>query len=168
MTATVADATHTAARPVSVARGYRFELMKLFSQWRVQLLILACFIAPALFVAAVSLQSSLPSDTLFGRWMNITGWAGPLMMLGFAGVYALPLLTSLIAGDVFAAEDRLGTWRHLLVAIRSYRRIFAAKVLASLTVIVLLVVGLAGSSILGRLAAAGNHPTRWSASTVTC
>ena len=57
------------------------------------------------------------------------------MVLGFAGTWALPLLTSLVAGDVFAAEDRLGTWRHLLVAVRSPRRIFAAKALASLTVI---------------------------------
>ena len=28
------------------------------------------------FVAAVSKQSSLPADTLFGRWMHATGWAG--------------------------------------------------------------------------------------------
>jgi ABC-2 type transport system permease protein len=159
MTATVADTVPpVAGRPVSVARGYRFELVKLLSQWRVRLLIIACFAGPGLFVAAVSLQSTLPSDTLFGRWMNATGWAGPLMMLGFAGTYALPLLTSLVAGDVFAVEDRLGTWRHLLVAVRSYRRIFAAKALASLTVIVLLVAGLAASGIVGGLAAVGNHP----------
>ena len=51
--------------------------------------------------------------------------------------WVLPLLTSLVAGDVFAVEDRLGTWRHLLVAVRSPRRIFLAKALASLTVILL-------------------------------
>ncbi len=156
MTAALADAP--AVHPVSVARGYRFELVKLLSQWRVRLLILACWIAPALFVAAVSQQSSLPTDTTFGRWMNASGWAGPLVMLGFAGTYALPLLTSLVAGDVFAVEDRLGTWRHLLVAVRSHRRIFAAKTLASLTVILLLVVGLAGSGVVGGLAAVGDQP----------
>ncbi|MFL6125554.1 ABC transporter permease [Actinophytocola sp.] len=145
------------SRPTSVARGYRFELVKLFAQWRVRLLVLACWVAPGLFVAAVSLQSSLPVDTLFGRWMNVTGWAGSLVMLGFAGTYALPLLTSLVAGDVFAAEDRLGTWRHLLVAVRSYRRIFVAKALASLTVILVLVTGMAGSSALGGLLAVGNR-----------
>jgi ABC-2 type transport system permease protein len=78
-------------------------------------------------------------------------------MLGFAGTWALPLLTSLVAGDVFAAEDRLGTWRHLLVAVRSPRRIFVAKALASLTVILLLVAGLAVSSTAGGLATVGNH-----------
>ena len=80
------------------------------------------------------------------------------MVLVFSCSWALPLLTSLVAGDVFAAEDRLGTWRHLLVAVRSPRRIFAAKALASLTVILLLVAGLAASGIAGGLVAVGNHP----------
>jgi ABC-2 type transport system permease protein len=157
-TATIADDNAVSTHRVSVARGYRFELVKLVSQWRIRLLVLACWIAPALFVAAVSQQSSLPSDTLFGRWMHATGWAGPLVVLGFAGTWALPLLTSLVAGDVFASEDRLGTWRHLLVAVRSPRRIFAAKALASLTVILLLVAGMACSSAVGGVVAVGNQP----------
>ncbi|HVW40995.1 MAG TPA: ABC transporter permease [Amycolatopsis sp.] len=158
MTATATGAPRTAVRPVTTSRGYRFELVKLLAQWRIRLLIIACWIAPAVFVAAVSGQSSLPVDTTFGRWMNTTGWAGSLVLLGFAGSYALPLLTSLVAGDVFAAEDRLGTWRHLLIAVRSYRRIFVAKALASLTVILLLVAGLAASGIAGGLLAVGNEP----------
>ncbi|HXR69168.1 ABC transporter permease [Actinocrinis sp.] len=163
MTATLVEAPATdaapaAATPVPVARAYRFELVKQFSPWRTRLLILACWIGPALFVLAVSKQSNLPSDTLFGRWMHATGWAGPLMLLGFCGTWGLPLLTSLVAGDVFAAEDRLGTWRHLLVAVRSHRRIFAAKALASLTVILLLVAGLVASGIAGALIAVGNKP----------
>jgi len=158
MTATIVHDRATGARRVPVARSYRFELVKLVSQWRIRLLVLACWIAPALFVAAVSQQSSLPVDTLFGRWMHATGWAGPLVMLGFAGTWALPLVTSVVAGDVFAAEDRLGTWRHLLVAVRSPRRIFVAKALASLTVILLLVAGLAISSTAGGVVAVGNQP----------
>jgi ABC-2 type transport system permease protein len=164
MTATVvadapaAAAPPAAARPVSVTRAYRFELLKLFSPWRVRLLILACWLGPGLLVAGINQQSTLPSDTLFGRWMHATGWAGPLVTLGFAGAWALPLLTSVVAGDVFAAEDRLGTWRHLLVAVRSPRRIFAAKALASVTVILLLVVGLAVSGVVGGLIAVGNKP----------
>lgn len=165
MTATTVDdrvndraAVASRAARVSVSRCYRFELVKLVSQWRIRLLVLACWIAPALFVAAVSEQSTLPTDTLFGRWMHATGWAGPLVMLGFAGTWALPLLTSVVAGDVFASEDRLGTWRHLLVAVRSPRRIFSAKALASLTVILLLVAGLACSSTAGGLVTVGNQP----------
>ncbi|MBS2965783.1 ABC transporter permease, partial [Actinocrinis puniceicyclus] len=153
-----AQARPAAARPVPVARAYRFELVKLFSPWRLRLLILACWVGPALFVVGVSRQSNLPSDTLFGRWMHTTGWAGPLVLLGFCGTWALPLLTSLVAGDVFASEDRLGTWRHLLVAVRSHRRIFAAKAMASLTVILLLMLGLVASGVAGGLLAVGDKP----------
>lgn len=149
----------TALAPgVPLTRAYRFELVKLFSQWRTRILLLACWTAPALFVAGVTQQSTLPSDTLFGRWMHATGWAGPLVILGFAGTWALPLLTSAVAGDIFAAEDRLGTWRHLLVAVRSPRRVFAAKALAALTVVLLFVAGLACSSTVGGLLAVGGHP----------
>jgi len=157
MAATAALDHAAVPRPVPVARVYRFELLKLVAQWRIRLLVIVCWVAPALFVAVVSRQSSLPVDTLFGRLMHATGWAGPLVTLGFAGTWALPLLTSLVAGDAFAAEDRLGTWRHLLVAVRSPRRIFAAKALASLTVILVLVAGLAASSTAGGVVAVGHQ-----------
>ncbi|MET9869842.1 ABC transporter permease [Streptomyces sp. NPDC006386] len=158
MTATLPPPPVQETPRVPVTRCYRFELVKLVAHWRIRLLLLACWVAPGLFVAGVSEQSTLPSDTLFGRWMHATGWAGPLVTLGFAGTWALPLLTSVVAGDVFASEDRLGTWRHLLVAVRSPRRIFAAKALASLTVILLLVAGLACSSTVGGVLAVGNQP----------
>ncbi len=165
MTMTVADdqvdGTEAGPEPdavqVPVTRAYRFELVKLVSQWRIRLLVLVCWTVPGLFVAAVSQQSTLPTDTLFGRWMHATGWAGPLVVLGFAGSWALPLITSVVAGDVFAAEDRLGTWRHLLVAVRSLRRIFAAKALAALTVILLLVAGLVASASVGGLLSVGDQ-----------
>ncbi|MES9538316.1 ABC transporter permease [Actinomadura sp. NPDC000600] len=150
--------TRIEAKPAPLVRGYRFELVKLLSQWRTRLMLLVCWIGPAGYVAVVSLQSMLPTDTVFGRWMHATGWAGPLVVLDFSCSWALPLLTALVAGDVFAAEDRLGTWRHLLMAVRSPRRIFVAKGLASVTVLLLLVAGLAGSGIAGGLAAVGGHP----------
>jgi len=156
-TVVVAETTPGDLR-VPVTRSFRFELVKLVSQWRIRLLVLVCWIGPGVFVAAVSRQATLPTDTLFGRWMHATGWAGPLVLLGFAGSWALPLVVSVVAGDVFAAEDRLGTWRHLMVAVRSPRRIFVAKALASLLVILVLVAGLAVSSIAGGLATVGDHP----------
>jgi ABC-2 type transport system permease protein len=160
MTATIATPAAPVAAPqrVPVTRGYRFELVKLLSQWRVRLLFVAAWIGPAIVVVGVAKQGTLPSDTPFGRWLHATGWAAPLVGLGFAGMYALPLLTSVVAGDVFAAEDRLGTWRHLLVAIRSPRRIFAAKALASLTVILVLVAGLPFSSTAAGVLVVGDRP----------
>jgi ABC-2 type transport system permease protein len=145
------------APPAPVLRGYRFELVKLLAQWPIRLALLACWLGPALVVAVISRQSSLPADTVFGRWMNQTGWAGALVVLTFSCTWLLPILTSLVAGDVFATEDRLGTWRHLLVAVRSPRRIFVAKALASLTVILVLVAGLAVSGVVGGLASVGNR-----------
>jgi ABC-2 type transport system permease protein len=139
-------------------QGYRFELIKLLSQWRVRILLLACWTVPAGFVAVVSRQSSLPADTVFGRLMHSTGWSGALVVLAFACSWALPMLTALVAGDVFAVEDRLGTWRHLMIAVRSPRRIFVAKALASVSVILLLVAGLAVSGSVGGLASVGNRP----------
>ena len=157
MSSTIAP-SRAAGRRVPLRHGFGFELVKLLSQWRIRLVLLACWVTPAVFVAAVSAQSSLPADTVFGRWMGTTGWADSLVVLAFSCTWALPLLTSLVAGDVFAAEDRLGTWQHLLVAVRSPQRIFAAKALASLTVILLLVVGLAASGIAGGLVAVGSRP----------
>ncbi|RKS72441.1 ABC-2 type transport system permease protein [Motilibacter peucedani] len=156
-TAVAPPASHVAGA-APMLPGYRFEVAKLLSQWRVRLLLLACWLAPAGFVAVVSRQSSLPADTVFGRWMGSTGWAGSLVVLGFACSWVLPLVTSLVAGDVFAVEDRLGTWRHLLIAVRSPGRIFLTKALASLTVILVVVAGLAASSIVGGVAAVGSHP----------
>jgi ABC-2 type transport system permease protein len=155
--APIAEARDTPSRRLSIARCYRFEVVKMLSQWRIRVLILLCLLGPALVVAVMSRQNSLPSDTVFGRWMGQTGWAGSLVVLSFACSWVLPLLTSLVAGDIFAAEDRIGTWRHLLVAVRSPRRIFAAKAISSLTVILFLATVLAASGIVGGLAAVGNR-----------
>jgi ABC-2 type transport system permease protein len=157
-TAAAVTQARVGAQPAPVLRTYRFELIKLLAQWPIRLALGACWLGPALIVAIMSQQSSLPTDTVFGRWLSQTGWAGPVVVLAFACSWLLPLLTSVVAGDVFATEDRLGTWRHLLVAVRSPRRIFAAKALASLTVILLLAAGLAISGAVGGLAAVGDRP----------
>ena len=157
MTATTVPAT-SRTLPVALRRGYRFELVKLVSLWRLRLVLVACLLGPAVYTAVISRQTSLPADAVYGRWMNQSGWAGSLVILVFLGTLVLPLLTSVVAGDVFAVEDRLGTWRHLLVAMRSPRRIFLSKALAALTVTVVLLGALAGSSIAGGLLSIGGHP----------
>ena len=144
-------------RPAGFLPSFRFELSKLLAQWRIRIVLVACWVAPAAFIVAASGQSALPSDTVFGRWMFATGWAGSLVLLSFACSWVLPLLTSLVAGDVFAVEDRLGTWRHLVMAVRSPRRIFVAKALASTLVILLMEVGLAVSSVGGGIAIVGDR-----------
>ncbi len=158
MTDTLTAAPPAAVPPAALRRCYRFELLKLLTQWPVRLVLAACWIGPAVLLAVVSSQRTLPTDTVFGRWLHQTGWAAPLVLLTFSATWVLPLLTSLVAGDAFASEDRLGTWRHLLVAVRSPRRVFVSKALASLTLVLVLVAGLAGSSVVGGLLAVGNRP----------
>ncbi|WP_328414826.1 ABC transporter permease [Micromonospora sp. NBC_00389] len=159
MTAAIVDApVRTQPQPVALSRCYTFELVKLVSQWRVRLVFLACLLAPAIYTAVISQQTSLPADAVYGRWMNQSGWAGSLVILVFMGTLVLPLLTCLVAGDVFAVEDRLGTWRHLMVAVRSPRRIFVSKAMAALTVTLALLAALLVSSLAGGLLALGTQP----------
>lgn len=150
--------TPTRGQEVAPLAVYRFELLKLSSQWRLRVVFLVCLVAPGIYTAVVSRASSLPADAVYGRWMSQSGWAGSLVILVFMGTLVLPLLTCIVAGDVFAVEDRLGTWRHLMVAVRSPRHIFLAKALASLTVTLGVIVALAVSSIAGGMVSIGNHP----------
>ncbi|WP_296605471.1 ABC transporter permease [Nocardioides sp.] len=157
MTATVADAP-VRAETVTLGRVVRFEVVKLVAQWRIRLVLVACLVAPALYSAVVSRQTSLPADAVYGRLMDQSGWAGSLTILVSLGTLLLPLLTSVVAGDIFAVEDRLGTWRHVLVAVRSPRRVFIAKTIAALTVTLTLLGCLLVSSAAGGLLSIGSHP----------
>ena len=60
VTATTAPGELLAPRTVSVARAYRFELVKLLAQWRVRTADRSCWIGPAVAVIVVSGQSTLP------------------------------------------------------------------------------------------------------------
>ena len=73
MTTAAATLTRARARHAPAWRSYRFELIKLLAQWPIRLALLACWLGPALLVAVISQQSSLPADTVFGRWMSQTG-----------------------------------------------------------------------------------------------
>jgi len=160
MTTSTLDRPRSAAPParVGLSRVYRFELVKLLAQWRLRAVFLACLVVPGLYTAVLSSQTSLPADSVYGRWMNQSGWAGSLVVLVFMGTLALPLVTCVISGDIFAVEDRLGTWRHLLVTVRSPRLIFAGKALAALTVTLALFVPLVLSSLAGGLLVVGSSP----------
>ena len=101
MTAAAVTLPRAGARPAPVRRGYRFELVKLLAQWPIRLVLLACWLGPALFVAVISQQSSLPSDTVFGRWMSQTGWAG------IAGGPGVLLQLGAAAADLAGRRRRL-------------------------------------------------------------
>ena len=136
----------------------RWELFKLRAQLRVRAALAVCLLAPLLLALVLSTQQGLPKDTLFGRHLHESGFALPLLVLGFAGTWAFPLLTSLVAGDIFAAEDGHGTWPALLTRSRTRSEVFTGKALASLLVALTLLVATAVSSLVAGLALAGDRP----------
>jgi ABC-2 type transport system permease protein len=139
-----------------VITAYRWELVKLLAQVKTRIALGLCLLGPFLFVAGFELQTTIPRDTLFGRWIEDSGLSIPLIILGFAGQWVLPALTSVVAGDLFSSEDRYGTWRTILTRSRSRGEIFGGKALTAITfaVVATLVLGacswLAGILLIGR------------------
>src|ERR1051325_3202913 len=78
--------------------------------------------------------------------------------LGFAALWALPALASIVAGDVFSAEDRYGTWSTLLTRSRTRTEVLIGKTIVSLAFSLVAVVVLAISSILAGLLVVGPTP----------
>jgi ABC-2 type transport system permease protein len=136
----------------------RVELAKLLAQTPARVLPVVCVLAPFAFVAVLAIQSAVPQDTLFGRWVHTTGFAVPLVVLGFAGAWGLPVIAGVAAGDSFAGEDRHGTWKTLLT--RSCRRsdVFVGKTLAAFVYAAALVALLAASSIAAGVLTVGAQP----------
>src|SRR5262245_12283720 len=95
------------------------ERSKLAAQVKVHVLLAICVIAPLAFAISMRVQSSLPTDTLFGRAANESGFAASLVLLGFAGLWVFPVLTGVVGGDLFSAEDRYGTWATVLTRSRN-------------------------------------------------
>lgn len=141
-----------------IATAYRWEWSKLRAQVRIQTVVTVVLVAPFLFVAVVKAQSTTPTDTLFGRWVHTSGFAIPLVVLGFASQWAFPVLACVVAGDIFSAEDRHRTWKTLLTRSRSRGQIFAGKALVAATWSVLIVVLLGATSLAAGALFVGRQP----------
>lgn len=136
---------------------WALELGKIARQLRVRAVVVLCLVAPFLVLAAVKVQSAVPQDTLFGQWLHESGFALPMVIVGFTGQWVLPLLTCIVAGDIFAAEDHFGTWKTVLTRSRTRGNLFAGKVLAAVSYTVILLAVLALSSLLAGILL-GTHP----------
>jgi len=134
------------------------ECAKLSAQIKARLVLAACVAGPFAFAAAMRLQDSLPSDTLFGRSVKESGFAVPLVVLGFAALWAFPVVSSVVGGDLFSAEDRYGTWSTVLTRSRSRAEVFAGKVLTALGFSSLAVMALAASSVAAGIFVVGPQP----------
>lgn len=133
----------------------RVESAKLVAQPKVPLVLGLSVAGPFAFAVAMRIQSSLPTDTLFGRAVKESGFAVPLVILGFAGLWALPALTAVVGGDIFSAEDRYGTWTTTLTRSRGRADVFLGKVIAAMAFSTIVVTVLALSSIVAGLSIIG-------------
>ncbi len=120
-----------------------WEMRKLRAQARAKYTLLVVLLAPILIVVVIQGQQRPPKDTLFGRYAHDSGFSVALLVLGFAAQWVLPLLTTIVAGDIFASEDQLGTWKTVLTRSASRRQIFWAKTFTALgfTTLLLLLLG---------------------------
>jgi ABC-2 type transport system permease protein len=140
------------------AAMWKIEMAKLSAQLTIRLTALACLLAPVVFVIAESVQTAVPADTIFGRWVHESGFAISLVILGFAGQWALPFVVGVLAGAVFADEDRHRTWSLLLTRSRSRGEVLTGKVLAVATYSLGLTLVLAISSTLAGVIGVGSEP----------
>ncbi len=140
-----------------VARAYRAESRKLRAQLSTRLLALVCLVGPFAFAAVLTAQSGSPADALFGIWVHSSGFAVSLVVLGFAGSWGFPLIAGLVAGDMFSAEDRYGTWKTVLTRSCTRQEMFAGKLLAAATFTVGLLVLAALSSLAAGLLLVGGQ-----------
>jgi ABC-2 type transport system permease protein len=129
-----------------VTSVYKWEVLKLLAQKRTYLGVGAATLVPLAFVTVLLLKAGGPNDIPLGRYIRDTGLATPFVVLFFMSIWAFPLLTALVAGDIVAAESHNGTLKTILTRSRDRGQIYAGKVLATLTytATILLVMGTVG------------------------
>jgi ABC-2 type transport system permease protein len=145
-------------RAPGVGAVFRVEVEKIAAQFLPRLVAAACVLGPFVFALIMRTQTSVPADTLFGRWVHTSGFSIPFVVLGFAGIAGFPLLTSVVAGDIFAGEDRHMTWKTVLTRSCSRKAVFAGKAFAALAFSAAMVALLAVSSTVAGIVVIGWTP----------
>jgi ABC-2 type transport system permease protein len=157
-TAPAAPESTRRRRRIGVATAYRWEIAKLAAQARTRYTLLGTLIVPVVVVLVLNGQQRPPKDTLFGRHIHDSGYAMPLLILGFAAQWVFPLLTSIVAGDIFASEDQHGTWKTVLTRSVSRSQLFWAKTLAAATFALAVLGVLTASTVLSSVIVVGHQP----------
>jgi ABC-2 type transport system permease protein len=117
-----------------IATVYRWELFKLRFQKRTYLGLGAAVLVPILFVVAIHFRHNRGGgDFAFSSYLSRSGLAVPLVILLFGAVWMFPLITALVAGDIFASEDHNGTLKTIFTRSLDRGQIFAGKALAAAT-----------------------------------
>jgi ABC-2 type transport system permease protein len=142
----------------AVARVYRWEIAKLLAQKRTYLGLGTAAVVPIIFVVVLVLRTGGPNDVPLGRYIRDTGLAVPFVVLFFMSIWGLPLVTSLVAGDIVASETHNGTLKTILTRSRERGQIFAGKLLATATYTLTLVFAMGLVGLVAGSIAWGFHP----------
>ncbi|HET9720398.1 MAG TPA: ABC transporter permease [Solirubrobacteraceae bacterium] len=137
--ATAAPPLATPREPVvrprpGIVTVYRWELTKLRYQKRTYLGLGASLLVPILFAVAIHFHHNHHGgDFAFASYLSRSGLAMPLVILLFGAVWMFPLITALVAGDIFASEDHNGTLKTVLTRSLERHELFIGKALVAAT-----------------------------------
>jgi ABC-2 type transport system permease protein len=134
------------------------ELAKLSAQLPLRIAMAGCVVVPIAVAVLMRAVDIRPADTLFGRWSGTTGFATSLLLLNWVAAWGVPLLSGLVAGDIFASEDRHGTWKALLTRSCTRTQLFLGKALAALLCVTGCFALLGAVSVLAGLVVVGHAP----------
>jgi ABC-2 type transport system permease protein len=110
------------------------------------------------FVVVLLLQSGGPNDVPLGRYIRDTGLAVPFVVLFFMSIWAFPLITALVAGDIVASESHNGTLKTILTRSRERGEIFTGKVLATFSYAIVVVFAMGIVGLIAGIVAWGFNP----------
>ena len=147
----------------------RWELRKLASQKRTYLGFGLAAVFPLIFVVFQNLHQHHDRGgdfSIFSAQITQSGLATPVLTLEFLSLFMLPLIASLVAGDIVAAEDGNGTLKTILTRSVNREQVFAAKALAALLYATCAVFLSAAVATIGGVASWGFHPVRTLSGTV--
>ncbi len=151
-----------------MSRVYKWEILKLLAQKRTYLGLGVAMIVPLIFTFVLIVKTGGPNDIPLGRYIRQTGLALPFVVLFFMSIWAFPLITALVAGDVVAAEHQNGTLKTILTRSRNRGQIYAAKVLAAFTYTVVVIVAMGTVAVVAASIEWGFNPlTSLSGTTVS-
>src|SRR4051794_17375082 len=151
-----------------MSRVYKWELLKLLAQKRTYLGLGVAMAVPLIFTFVLILRTGGPNDIPLGRYIRETGLALPFVVLFFMSIWAFPLITALVAGDIVAAESHNGTLKTILTRSRNRGQIYAAKVLAAFTYTAVVIIAMGTVAVVAASIEWGFHPlTSLSGTTVS-
>jgi ABC-2 type transport system permease protein len=148
---------------------YRWEVLKLLAQKRTYLGVAVSMAVPLIFTIVLVVNArGGPNDIPLGRYIRETGLALPFVVLFFMSIWAFPLITALVAGDIVAAEDSGGTLKTILTRSVDRGQVFAGKLMAALSYTLAAVVTMGTVGVVAGIAESGWHPlTSLSGTTVS-